>query len=435
MAEQTTRTIKIEALTRVEGEGGLYVRLENGRVSELQLNIFEPPRFFEAFLRGRHFQEVPDLTARICGICPVAYQMSSVHALEAALQVRPEDEIRRLRRLLYCAEWIESHALHIYLLQAPDFLKCESALAMAATHPAVVEKGLRLKKIGNSLLAALGGRAIHPITVCVGGFYKVPTREELLKFKEDLEWGLEAAVETTQWVAALPFPPFCSDYEFVALSHPAEYPMNEGRVVSSRGLDIGPEDFERIFLEEHVAHSTALHSVRVHGNGGSSYLVGPLARLNLNFQKLKPRARQAAVNSGVAWPSLNPFTGIVARAVELVHAFEEALEIIGAYREPRSSRIEFPVRAGEGCATTEAPRGILYHRYRVNERGLIEFAKIVPPTSQNLRRIEDDLRLLLGSLADCSDPDIERACEDLVRCYDPCISCSTHFLKLRLERG
>jgi sulfhydrogenase subunit alpha len=426
------KTVKVEYLTRVEGEGGIYVRAEGGELRDVKVNIFEPPRFFEAFLRGRHFQEVPDITARICGICPVAYQMSSVHALEAALGVQPGPEIRMLRRLLYCAEWIESHALHIYLLNAPDFLGYESAVAMAGDHPREVERGLRLKKIGNALLELMGGRATHPVSVCVGGFYKVPRRKELEKLRDDFVWGLDAAEETVKWVSSLSFPKFTPDYEFVSVSHPAEYPMNERRIVSSTGLSIDPAQYEQVFLEEHVEHSTALHSVRA--DRRSSYFVGPLARLNLNFDKLLPRAQAAARSCGVSWPCRNPFMSIVARAVELVHAFEEALALIDNYREPAASRVEIEVHAGEGSAATEAPRGLLYHRYRINEQGLVEAAKIVPPTSQNLHRMEDDLRQLLPGVLAQSEAEIARLSENLVRSYDPCISCSTHFLKLRLER-
>jgi coenzyme F420-reducing hydrogenase alpha subunit len=426
------RTVRVDYLSRVEGEGGLYARVEGGEVREVKLNIFEPPRFFEAFLRGRSFQEVPDITARICGICPVAYQMSAVHALEAALGVKPGPEIRLLRRLLYCGEWIESHALHIYLLHAPDFLGYESSISMAADHPQAVERGLRLKKIGNDLLELLGGRATHPVSVCVGGFYKAPRRRDLEKFRADLEWGLEASLETVRWVAKFPFPAFEPEYEFVSVSHPDEYPMNERRIVSSAGLDIEPEEFEKVFLEEHVEHSTALHSVRA--DRGTSYQVGPLARLNLNFEKLMPRAKEAALASGLARPCHNPYQSIVARAIELAHAFEEALGLIETYREPARSREEIKIRAGEGCAATEAPRGTLYHRYRINDQGLVEFARIVPPTSQNLRRMEDDLRGLLAGIATRPEAEITHAAEHLIRSYDPCISCSTHFLKLRLDR-
>ena len=436
MASENTdreKTVKIDYLTRVEGEGGVYVRSEGGELREVKINIFEPPRFFEAFLRGRFFQEVPDITARICGICPVAYQMSAVHALEAALEVTPPPEIRALRRLLYCGEWIESHALHIYMLNAPDFLGYESAIAMAADHPQEVERALRLKKIGNRLLAILGGRSVHPVSVCVGGFYKAPHRKELESLSADLRWGVEASKETLAFVTSLSFPNYTPDYEFVSVSHPNEYPMNERRIVSSKGVDIEPEEFERAYLEEHIEHSTALHSSRA--DSGESYFVGPLARINLNLEKLMPQALEAARSCGVSWPCRNPYMGIVARAIELIHACEEALAIIEAYREPASSRVEFKLHAGEGCAATEAPRGLLYHRYRINDRGLVEFARIIPPTAQNYHRMEDDLRAILPGVLDQSEAEIAQVCEKLIRTYDPCISCSTHFLKLRLERG
>ena len=436
MASENTnreKTVKVDYLTRVEGEGGVYVRSEGGELREVKINIFEPPRFFEAFLRGRYFQEVPDITARICGICPVAYQMSAVHALEAALEVIPPPEIRALRRLLYCGEWIESHALHIYMLNAPDFLGYESVVAMAADHPQEVEQALRLKKIGNRLLAILGGRSVHPVSVCVGGFYKAPHRKELESLAADLRWGIEASKETLAFVTSLSFPSYTPDYEFVSVSHPNEYPMNERRIVSSKGVDIEPEEFERVYLEEHIEYSTALHSSRA--DSGASYFVGPLARINLNLDKLMPQALEAARTCGVSWPCRNPYMGIVARAIELIHACEEALAIIEAYREPASSRVEFKVHAGQGCAATEAPRGLLYHRYRIDDRGLVEFSRIVPPTAQNYHRMEDDLKAILPGVLDQSEAEIAQVCEKLIRTYDPCISCSTHFVKLRLERG
>ena len=435
MADTNTireKTVKIDYLTRVEGEGGVYVRSAGGVLQEVKINIFEPPRFFEAFLRGRSLQEVPDITARICGICPVAYQMSAVHALESILGVTPTPVIRSLRRLLYCGEWIESHALHIYMLNAPDFLGYDSAISMAADYPQEVERALRLKKIGNRLVAILGGRSVHPVSVCVGGFYRAPRRQELLDLVDDLRWALEASKETLALVVTLPFPDFAPDYEFVSVSHPNEYPMNEGRIVSSKGVDCDPVDFEHHYLEEQVAHSTAFHSSRA--DVGSSYFVGPLARINLNLDKLMPQARAAALACGVSWPCANPYKGIVARAVELIHSCEEALAIIEAYREPAASRVDFKLRAGEGCAATEAPRGLLYHRYRINDQGLVEFARIVPPTAQNYHRMEDDLRAILPGILEQTEAEIAHACEKLIRTYDPCISCSTHFVKLRLDR-
>lgn len=429
----TRREIKVDYMARVEGEGALDIVTEDGEVTHLQLRIFEPPRFFEAFLQGRHFNEVPDITARICGICPVAYQMSSIHAMEKILGISITPQIRALRRLFYCAEWIESHVLHVYLLHAPDFLGYESAIAMAANpdlKPAV-ERALRMKKIGNQLLAVIGGREVHPISPCVGGWYRAPRPNQLLALKDDLEWGLQAAIDTVALTASLDFPDFTPDYEFVSLSHPDEYPMNEGRVVSSKGLDIDVEEFETCFAEEHVAHSNALHAHRI--NGGS-YQVGPLARVNLNLDKLSPLAREALDKTGLKFPNNNPFVSIVARAVETVHAFEEALQIINSYQMPQPSRLLVEPKAGQSCHITEAPRGMLYHRYTLDEEGLVKTAHIWAPTSQNLKRMEDDLRAFVPDVLDLPLEEATWRCEQLVRNYDPCISCATHFLRLNIRR-
>jgi coenzyme F420-reducing hydrogenase alpha subunit len=427
------RTFEVKALSRVEGEGALYVKLNGNEVEHVELNIYEPPRFFEGFLRGRAIHEVPDITARICGICPVAYQMSSTHALEKALGLEIPTEIRKLRRLLYCGEWIESHALHIFLLHAPDFLGYESGISLAGDHRELVEKGLRMKKIGNELLEILGGRAIHPINVTVGGFYRTPNRHDLKRLLADLEWGLEASIDTLALVSTFDFPDLDVDYECVALKHLYEYPMNEGRVVSSSGLDIAIEQYEEHFEERHMPQSTALHSVMV--PSGRSYLVGPLARITLCFDELSPTAKRAAETCGIAWPSRNNFQSIVARAVELIDAYEEAIAIIRDYNaEPAQSRIPFVPKAGEGCHATEAPRGLLYHRYRIGEDGLIAEAKIVPPTSQNQGQIENDLRAYVPRVASLDNALATQKCEHLIRNYDPCISCATHFLDLRIER-
>jgi coenzyme F420-reducing hydrogenase alpha subunit len=427
------RTFEVKALSRVEGEGALYVKLNGNEVEHVELNIYEPPRFFEGFLRGRAIHEVPDITARICGICPVAYQMSSCHALENALGIITTPEIRTLRRLLYCAEWIESHALHIFLLHAPDFLGYESGISMAADHREIVEKGLRMKKIGNDLLGILGGRAIHPINVTVGGFYRAPSRDALARLMPDLEWGLQAAIDTLELVSKFEFPDLELDYECVSVKHPAEYPMNEGRIVSTSGLDISMEEYEQHFEERHMPQSTALHSVML--PEAKSYLVGPLARINLCFDQLTPTAKRAAESCGIAWPSRNNFQSIAARAVELIDAYEEAVHIVKNYNtEPAESRVLFNPKPGVGCHATEAPRGLIYHRYRIGDDGLIAEAKIVPPTSQNQGQIENDLRAYVPRVAAFDDAVATRKCEHMIRNYDPCISCSTHFLDLRIER-
>ncbi|MFH5804321.1 Ni/Fe hydrogenase subunit alpha [Alienimonas sp. DA493] len=431
------RSIRIQALTRVEGEGALHVRLKDGRVETVELNIYEPPRMFEAFLRGRPLEEVPDVTARICGICPVAYQMSSVHALEDALGVTVSPEIRALRRLIYCGEWIESHGLHVHLLHAPDFLGYPSGLEMARDHPDAFRRGMELKKAGNELLATFGGRAIHPVNVAVGGFYRAPRRDRVVELIPHFERNLQAAVETARWVAGFDFPDFAPACEMVALTHPDEYPMNEGTIASTDGRSTPVDRFEEEFVERQVPHSTALQAVRV--DGGTSYLTGPLARVNLNLDRLSPTARRLAGEVGVDWPCFNPFRSIVARCLEVVHAYEEALGILRNYTPPRPSRIAYEPRAGEGRAATEAPRGLLYHRYRTDADGKIAAAQIVPPTSQNQGQIERDLaEFLPGILAaenGTDDAAVAHDCERLVRSYDPCISCATHFLRLELDRG
>jgi coenzyme F420-reducing hydrogenase alpha subunit len=423
------RTIRVDALTRVEGEGGLVVRLRRGRVESVELSIYEPPRFFEALLRGRAFTEAPDITARICGICPVAYQMSAVHALENAFGVVVDGPLRALRRLLYCGEWIESHGLHVYMLHAPDFLGLPDAVSLARSNRDAVERGLRLKKAGNEVLRVLGGREIHPINVRVGGFYKLPPRSDLVRLEEVLSRALDDAFATVRWVAGFEFPDLERSYEFVALRHAEEYPLNEGRVVSSRGLDIAAHEFDDHFVEEHVAHSNALHARRV---GGGSYLVGPLARWALNADRLPPLAREAAREARLPAPCRNPFRSIVVRAVEIVFACEEALRILRSWDPPERPSVPIEPGAATGFACTEAPRGLLYHRYRVDHDGTILDARIVPPTSQNQRTIEEDLEQMVPSSLSLPHAALVGRCEHAIRNHDPCISCATHFLTLRV---
>jgi coenzyme F420-reducing hydrogenase alpha subunit len=427
------KTIKVGYLARVEGEGSLRVVIRDGTVQRAELSIFEPPRLFEAFLRGRRAEETPDITARICGICPVAYQMSAVHAVEDAWGVSVDRPLRDLRRLLYCGEWIESHILHVYMLHAPDFLGFDSAVAMAREHPGVLERGLELKRIGNELMSFLGGREIHPINVRVGGFYKVPARRELARWVPKLERARELALQTVRWTAGLDYPDCERDYEFVALRHPQEYPHNEGRLVSSKGLDIGIADYEEHFEEQHVARSTALYSRK--RDGGGAYLVGPLARYALNFDRLAPIAREAAREAGLGAVCRNPYRSIVVRSVEVLHACDEALRLIAAYEEPDAPYVPAEPRAGTGHGCTEAPRGILYHRYRLEADGSVADAKIVPPTSQNQASIEEDLTSFIAGALDLPDDALRARCEQTVRNYDPCISCATHFLRLEMDRG
>ena len=429
-AKTPNRTLRIPALARVEGEGGMFIRTRDGRVTDVELRIFEPPRFFEAFLRGRRYTEPPDITARICGICPVAYQMSACLAIESACGVTVDGPLRDLRRLLYCGEWIESHALHVYLLHAPDFLGYQSAIEMARDHRPDVERGLQLKKVGNDILGLLGGRAVHPVNVRVGGFYRVPTRAELEPLAERLRWARDAALATVRWVATFEFPEFEPECEFVALRSETCYPILEGRLSSSLGLDIAVNEFEDYVIEEQIPHSTALHA-RLRDRG--PYLTGPIARFNLNFAQLSPLAQEVCREVGLEPPVANPFRSIMVRAVELVYACDEALRLIAQYEVPERPAVHVEPRAETGYGCTEAPRGILYHRYRIDEEGLVADARIVPPTSQNQAQIEADLRAFVQPRLDLAPAALTRQCEQVVRNYDPCISCATHFLALKVS--
>jgi sulfhydrogenase subunit alpha len=431
MAERRTKTIRTDYLARVEGEGAMLVTIDGREVSDVKLKIYEPPRFFEAFLRGRAFTEAPDITARICGICPVAYQMSAVQAMEQICGVEVDGQLRALRRLLYCGEWIESHALHVFMLHLPDFLGYESVVEVAREHPELVNRALELKKTGNELMAVVGGREVHPINVRVGGWYRVPRKRELAPLVEKLERAREIALEAVRVTAGLDFPDYDQDYELVALSQPGEYPIDRGRIASNRGLDIAVPEYDEHFVEEHVEWSNALHSsLRERG----SYLCGPLARFALGYENLSPLAREAAERAGVGPDERNPFRSIVVRSVELVFAADEAIRLISEYEEPDAPAVELAPRGGVGFGCTEAPRGILYHRYRIDDKGTILDAKIVPPTSQNQRTIEEDLRGVVERSLDIPDEALTLLCEQTIRNYDPCISCATHFLKLEVER-
>ncbi len=425
-----SRVLKVDQLARVEGEGALSVKISDGKVADVKLRIYEPPRFFEAFLRGRKYTEAPDITARICGICPVAYQMSAVQAMEDALGVEVGDGIRALRRLLYCGEWIESHVLHVAMLHAPDFLGYEDALLLAKDKPDLVKSALRMKKTGNDIVRVIGGREIHPVNVRVGGFYRSPASGELRALLDDLKWGRDQAVELAKIVATFEFPALEPDYEFVSLRHPDEYPMIGGRVVSSNGLDIPVKEYEFHFEERHLPHSNALHSQE---KGHGSYCVGPMARFNLNFDRLPALAQQVARDLRAIPPIRNPFKSIIVRSIETVFAFDEAIRIIEAYSPPEPAAAACEPDSAIGFGASEAPRGMLYHRYRVSDEGLILDAKIVPPTAQNQPTIEDDVRKYVSKNLDLPREQLTWRCEQAVRNYDPCISCATHFVKLTVE--
>ncbi|MFE1327796.1 Ni/Fe hydrogenase subunit alpha [Streptomyces sp. NPDC058735] len=442
MTHRGSRVLRVGSLARVEGEGALHLRVAGRRVEQARLRIYEPPRFFEAFLRGRSHTEPPDITARVCGICPVAYQTSACRAIEDACGVAVDRRVGDLRRLLYCGEWIESHALHLYLLHAPDFLGCGSAVGLARTRRPDVERGLRLKQAGNALLEQLGGRAIHPVNVRLGGFHRAPAPAELRPLAERLRRAADDAWDTVRWVAGFDFPDAALDADFLALASQTVYAIDDGTPTVLRAGGTRTAFPVRAFpdhvREEQVPHSTALHS-RLDGR---RHLTGPLARFAVGGARLSPVARQAALEAGLGDPALgavcrNPYRSALVRAVEVVYAVDEALRIIDAYEPPERPHVDVPPAAGTGHGATEAPRGLLYHRYRLDAAGTVTDACLVPPTAQNQGAIEDDLvRTVQRALAegDPTDEELTHLCERAIRNHDPCISCSTHFLDLTIDR-
>jgi sulfhydrogenase subunit alpha len=426
------REFKVGYLTRVEGEGSLVLQVTDGEVTAARLKIFEAPRYFEHLVVGRTGDEVIDIVARICGICPVAYQMTAVHAFEDLYGVEVLPAVRLLRRLLYCGEYIQSHALHVYMLHAPDYLGYPSVVAMAGDHRPVVEQGLAIKKIGNQLIAALGGRPVHPVSVRVGGFSRVPWRRDLDGVRADLDRAVEMARATVELVAAWAPPAHEHPQPLVALRHPAEYPYNEGRIVSSDGLDLAIGAWGDAFEERQVEGTNALHA---RTRDGRAYLLGPTARITLDADRLHPLAAEALAATGLAEEiRVNMHRSIVARAVELLGACAEARDLIDAYRAPAEPRVPHTVRAGVAAWSTEAPRGLLHHRYEVDEGGRVTAAQIVPPTSQNQAAIEADLAAFAPQVLDLPQAEATQRLEMLVRAYDPCISCATHFLDVRMVR-
>ena len=424
-------SIKVPILARVEGEGALHLEIRDNKIERLQFSIYEPPRFFEKFLEGRSYTEIPDIVARICGICPVAYQVSAVNAIESAFDIDVGPWVRQMRRLLYLGEWIESHALHIHLLAAPDFFGCDSGIALAKAHPHEVKRGLQLQGLGNELLRLMGGRSVHPIGVRVGGFHKAPELIAVERLLDKLYKALPEAEAMVDWVAMIDLPEAQQGFQSVALTA-NDYAIENGQLKTSSGLLLTPEQYEQHFSEMHAPHSTALWSLC----DGKPYLVGPLARMNLNHSTLHGADAHQFSRYAGRFPSLNMFDSMLARALEICFALREAIRILEQYRMPVASCVDVEAKEGHGAGWSEAPRGLLWHRYQLDESGIVRAAKIVPPTSQNQARIEEDLHQSLQLFGlDRSEDELRLHCEKVVRNYDPCISCATHFLKLMTVRS
>jgi len=429
----STRRIKLKVpfITRVEGEASLELNSRDNHIEQLHMRIFEPPRLFEQFLQGKVYSDVPELTARICGICPMAYQLTSILALEKLFNVHVSEPVTQLRRVMNLGEWIQSHALHIHFLALPDFLGFGNALEMAKVHPDVFQRGVKIQGFGNQIMSILGGRSVHPIGLKVGGFEGLPKLEELKALRKSAEEMHTMTESLVLFCASLERPDYSHDFDYVSLQSDHFYPINHGHIVSASGIDIQPEEYAGHFKEHQEEHSTALYSLL----NGHNYLVGPLARFNNNFAVLDSDTKSLAKKVGQAGVNTNMFDSIVIRALETYYACREVYRILDAFIPPDEPYVPVVPQAGIASHATEAPRGLIYHRYEIDDKGCVKSCTIIPPTSQNQARIEQDLKDSVYKFGlDRSDEELKYFCEQVIRNYDPCISCSTHFLKFKIRR-
>ncbi|MCC2615590.1 nickel-dependent hydrogenase large subunit [Aestuariibacter halophilus] len=431
MSEGRKINLKVPFITRVEGEGALALSAKGDRIDTLHLKIFEPPRLFERFLQGKSYVEVPDLSARICGICPMAYQLTSILAFERLFEVELPAHLVRLRKLMNLGEWLQSHSLHIHFLAMPDVFGVDSALQLADSHGDLLKRGMQIQEAGNTLMRLLGGRSVHPVGLQVGGFSRLPTQNAWDNACVQVDAAIIAADQLLQWCAEQSVPDFSHDFVAVSLQGLEDYPINGGDIITSSGLSMPVDEYPQRFKEHQVSHSTAFYSLL----DGKDYLVGPLARINLNYHRLPASVRQRAEQLGLHFPSQNMFDSLRARALECVWALNAARDILKEGCPEGPANVDYQVRAGTCCFATEAPRGLIYHHYTLEDDGTVANCTIIPPTSQNQARIEQDLKQAVMAFGlDKSDLELKHFCEQVIRNYDPCISCSTHFLDFRIKR-
>jgi sulfhydrogenase subunit alpha len=420
--------VGIEHITRVEGHGNIIIDVKEGKIRELRMDIVESPRFFEAMALGRSYKEVAHITSRICGICAVTHTTTSIKAIESALGFEPSAQTIKLRKLLLHAEFIQSHILHVYFLTAPDFFRVGSVFGMVKDNKEDVLRGMRLKTLANDLCALVGGRHIHPITLKIGSFSKNPESKDLEAFKKRIEKSRHEIDETVKFFKNLQTPEFERETEYISLTNPDEYALYDGNIKSSDNGETAPADYLNRVKEYIVPHSTSKHA----RSNRDSYMVGALARFNNNYEQLHPKAKEVAEEMGLKHPCYNPYMNNIAQVVETVHCFEDSIELIGDLlsNDMQDEKLELEPKAGSGVGATEAPRGTLYHEHKLDDNGKITYANYIIPTGQNLSNIENDLKSLVPNILNKQKDDIILDIEMLVRAYDPCISCSTHLMKV-----
>jgi coenzyme F420-reducing hydrogenase alpha subunit len=424
----TQVNINVSQVTRVEGHGNIVLNAKDGRIEELRWEVPESPRFFEAMLLGRYYEDVPYIASRICGICSIAHTTASIQAVEAAFGIQPSEQTLLLRKLLYNAELLESHVLHACFLAAPDFLGAGSVFPLVATHKEAVLRALRLKRLAYNLAELLAGRKTHPLSCVVGGFARLPGLAELKAIRKRLEEAVPDLEATVALFKTLKVPDFTRETEYIALKDGKEYAFISGEIASSDAGTVPQGDYLKVTNEFCVPHSTAKYT----RNRRESYMVGALARFNLNHDQLLSRAGKAAEDLGLRAPCHNPYMITAAQVIEAIHATEDSLAIIDRIlsRGLKEENSRIRVQAGRGVGAVEAPRGILFHDYTFDENGLLTKANCIIPTNQNHNNIQKDMEALVPRILDKPEAEIRLALEMLVRAYDPCISCSTHMLKI-----
>lgn len=423
--------INVHQVTRIEGHGNIVLNARDGKIEELRWEVTESPRLFEAMLRGRYYEDVSHIASRICGICSIAHSTASMQATEAAFGIQPSEQTLLLRKLLYNAELLESHVLHAYFLVAPDFLGAGSVFPLVETHKEAVLRALHLKKLAYNLAELLAGRKTHPLSCVVGGFAKLPDLSELEAIRGRLEDALVDLDATVELFKTLSIPDFVRETEYIALKDPKEYAFINGEIASTDAGMTSVTNYPEVTNEFCVPHSTAKYT----RNKRDSYMVGALARFNINHDQLLPQAKRAATELGLSAPCHNPFMITVAQVAETVHAIEDSINLIDRIlaRGLEEENNPVKVRAGRGIGAVEAPRGILFHDYTYDENGVLTEANCIIPSNQNHNNIQKDMEALVPLVLAEPEDKIRHTLEMLVRAYDPCISCSAHALKVTFK--
>lgn len=423
-----SHNINIHHITRVEGHGNIVLNIKEGRIEELRLEIVESPRFFELMLIGRHISEAPHITSRICGICAISHATASLKGCEAALGITPSTAVTLLRKILVHAEILQSHILHLYLLVAPDFFNAGSVIPLARSHPEVVKRGLRLKKAANEICRILVGRHVHPISMTIGGFTKAPSKKDLSEVRRVIEDAIPDMEETVNLFAGIAAPEFSRETRYCSLKDDEEYALYGGNLYSKDVPVTEPSAYREFITEDVIEYSTAKHVK----SDGKSIMVGALARLNNNYSQISAEAKDAAKRLGLTFPCTNSFMNNAAQVVECVHSLYDSLSLLDLLSADSTDTLagDVVVREGLGVGIVEAPRGTLYHEYGTDDKGIIRSVNCIIPTGQNLLNIENDIRAMVPAILDLPKNEIEKRLEMLVRAYDPCISCSTHFLEV-----